>query len=247
MLVVFDINQERTSMQRISWMKLTTIAAFLMVICAARPAAAKGFFLITHGDDIDHVHDIIPEARAEIASEFGGEPAIGYKYSSFGLFYLDIWTWGGEYVVYAGDSYIDVESAGLTDEDLAELAGVSSIDDLGKPWSYTFPPGLILIVLGIIGAAVYYKLQGKGDNHAEEMRGLFMDERYQEALRMMTPEEAEPPAEPEDGQEHETAAAEPKTFEQAVEYLISQGIPREQAEKNLGDLIMAMNADEEAA
>jgi len=60
-----------------------------------QPAAAhaKGIILITHGDTINHLGDVASEYRG------AGLPAttVGYKYSSFGVFWLDLWTWGGTY------------------------------------------------------------------------------------------------------------------------------------------------------
>src|SRR5947209_20527947 len=90
-----------------------------LVLLPARPAAAApelearhsgplvGFVLVTQGDTISHLGDCPPQ-------EIPGKPwerprrcsRVGYKYCYWGAFWLDLWTWGGEYCLYDGKMWV---------------------------------------------------------------------------------------------------------------------------------------------
>ena len=200
--------------------KTVFLATLLAIACASAPAHAKGFVLITYGDDIDFVHDLTSEAREQI----GANVALGYKYSSFGVFFLDIWRWGGEYVLYEGTNYSSIADMEITDEQLTAITGVASKSELGRPWSYRLPPGLIVLVLA---GGVFGLFWLKNSRHEARLRGLFADERYRHAVDQMRPSDA---------------SQAPWTFDQAVDYLMDQRIPADEAKKNLSDLIEATDA-----
>ena len=125
-------------------------AALACILFAPRTSEGKGLILITHGDDISHIADIPPQIIDSVKQSTGAtNPAIGYKYGEFGIFFLNIWTWGGEYVVYENDTYWDLGAEGA-----AQMLGVG-VGDLPKPMTYTFPPGLVIIILLIVGFLVY--------------------------------------------------------------------------------------------
>jgi len=111
------------------------------VLLAARPAHARGIVIINTGNDVAHIRDL----PADVAKE-SGFTAIGYRYDLFGVFWLDLWRWGGEFVAYNEHSY-----APLSSEDLASLGGAS------MPWNYRAPPGLMIILalveLGLVTGA----------------------------------------------------------------------------------------------
>ena len=67
---------------------------------------------------------------------------LGYRYSLFGVFWLDVVRWGGEFVGYEGNEYRP-----LTADEVKALGGAS------VPFRYYLPPGLIAI-LGLIEAAI---------------------------------------------------------------------------------------------
>src|SRR5436305_621679 len=104
-------------------------------------AHAKGIILITHGDSVSHLGDVAAEYRAADLPA----TAVGYKYSYFGVFWLDLWTWGGTYCLYKDKSYWE-----LTPAQAAQLLKKSEAD-LGKPFLYHVPLGLV----ALIGVVVY--------------------------------------------------------------------------------------------
>src|SRR5437016_2616231 len=107
--------------------------ALLALFLGPGRASAKGIILITHGDTINKVGDIRnPELRQQLAAT-GKNLAVGFKYSYFGIFWLDLWTWGGEYCVFEDKNYGPITAA-----QAAELMGVKE-SELGKPFLYRFP------------------------------------------------------------------------------------------------------------
>ena len=90
------------------------------------PACAKGIILITRGETINEVGKITNPGQLQL----GGTVSVGYKYSYFGVFWLDLWTWGGEYCVYDGDRYAPIQPA-----QAAELLGKPE-RSLGAPFLY---------------------------------------------------------------------------------------------------------------
>ncbi len=67
---------------------------------------------------------------------------IGYHYQRFGLFWIDFWRWGGEYVLYSDAG--GMLYAPLTDAELEELGGASF------PIGYHLPPGFLLLLAGVL-------------------------------------------------------------------------------------------------
>ena len=111
-----------------------------------------GAVIINTGDDILHIRDL-PKADALVladdpSSETLGDRTffgkLGYRYERFGVFWMDIWRWDGEFVLYEGDTYVP-----LSDEMVEALGGAS------VPWRYRLPDGLLIVLalayLGFIG------------------------------------------------------------------------------------------------
>jgi hypothetical protein len=121
------------------------------VLLAPSRGEAKGFMLITYGDDISKVADIPPQILENVKQSTGAtSPEIGYKYSNFGIFFLNLWTWGGDYVIFENDTYWDLGAEGA-----AQMLGVDA-GALKKPFTYSFPPGLIVLLLLVVVGAVYW-------------------------------------------------------------------------------------------
>ena len=125
-------------------------------------AARRGFALITHGEDVDAVLPVSAEAGPILA--MNGVPAganVGYAYSEFGVFWLNLWTWDGQWcIVNAAEDEVWALENGKAEA--AELAGVDE-SALSKPWTYTFPPGLILIGVLAVGWITAQVVGGGGD------------------------------------------------------------------------------------
>lgn len=194
--------------------KLAVVAAFVSVLGTSSVAEAKGFFLVTYGEDITHVADI----PADVADSEGIPPgvAVGYKFGNFGLFWLNVWTWSGEYVLFEGDNYQQI-----SEEEAALFAG----HEVSKPWTYSFPPGLIVIILLVVGFLGYGMYASKQEG---KVRALFEDERYKHAFDLMVPK-----SEDEEG----------GAFDDSVQYLVDQGVPKQEADENLTAMMQLVAED----
>jgi len=235
------------------------ILALVVLYPSRAEARRKGFVFITHGKSIKHIGDVPEELKAEIRSTFetSEEPAVGFIYSQFGIFWLDIWTWGGEYCIYAGDEYGPID-----EKDAAKLTG----GDVGKPIFYRIPPGLsILVAIALLWVGVRWRSSVKTRAFADKMQGLLDDSRYKRAIEIFQEyyaakaekEEAEeqpadtpsgfpdvthPTAEPPAVKEDDDAG-----FQKAVQHLVDHGIEREEAQENLGTLIAVLAGAEEGS
>ncbi len=142
------------------------MVSFAAAALFAEPAqAGRGLLLITHGDAIKHVADLSPE-MAKFASEEMGHDGVklGYKYDHFGLFWLDLWTWDGEYCLYAGDTYWSLPP------DAAAQIMEQPVESLGTPFLYKFPLGL-MILLGLGGAFAAYTVLTRNKQGAAPVAG----------------------------------------------------------------------------
>src|SRR5262249_61358690 len=86
-------------------------------------ASAKGIILITHGDTVKEYGPIVDrEGKAWAAAQTGRtDLTVGFAYDYFGVFWIDLWTWGGKYVVYS-----DKQGWEIPEETAAKLLGKSS-------------------------------------------------------------------------------------------------------------------------
>lgn len=108
----------------------TWILALTIVLSLGTAAEARGVVIINTGDDIIELRALHPDDVRDT-----GFTKLGYHYSRLGVFWLDLWRWGGEFVAYDSTRY-----APLTAEELARLGGAKF------PWAYRLPPGLVVIV-----------------------------------------------------------------------------------------------------
>jgi hypothetical protein len=195
------------------------------------------FILITHGDTINHVGEVTSSLKpvAQQATANSGVK-VGYKYSYFGIFWLDLWTWGGEYCLYSGK-----QGWALTPTEAAMFMGVSE-DQLSKPFLYKFPLGLIILA-GVVLICIVVQILKKSPE--ERIKQLFEDRRYQKALTIIS-EQVKKDEAAAKAQENQEGAGEGKAgekpssdggFEAAVVYLTEEGIPRAEAEQNLAVLL----------
>jgi hypothetical protein len=141
---------------------ITLAAAFLF--CSAGDAAAKrrGFTLITTGSTHSELGPIKKDAAAGLAPEMKSEiqqrnyDTVGYQYSHFGIFWLDLWNWSGEYIVY---NKVSEDGAVAPQGVAAALLGVEEAK-LPKPLNYRFPYGL-MIICGLVSLKVVPRLIAK--------------------------------------------------------------------------------------
>jgi hypothetical protein len=183
------------------------------------------------GEKIAHLGHLPAQAQQEAKQAFGKPVAIGYKYHRFHIYYCDFWTWDGEYVLFHDQQYWK-----LPEPVFAEVLGRPP-SDLGKPFLYRFPLGLL--ILGGILLLVCLS-QWRHQRKQRYFQRLWQDPRYQHALQMLIlPDQllqADPPPSDEQLQrEHETR------FAAALDYLQGEGIPPHEANANLQLMIATLS------
>ena len=80
---------------------------------------------------------------------------VGYKFSYAGLFWIDLWTWGGEYCVYEHTLWSGYKVKKIINKtDAAMLMGKNE-SDIKPPLLFRWPLGLVLSVsligFGLLG------------------------------------------------------------------------------------------------
>ena len=226
--------------------RLITRGLPLLVLAAAwlwsSPAEAKGLVLVTSGETVKHVADLAEEQKESVETLSGTKPAIGFRYSYGGIFWLDFWTWDGEYCLFVkeGDKwrYEPLEPA-----EAAELAG-SKEGELPRPIFYTFPPGLLLVgAIVVIWIGVTLAKRSKDKQFSRHLESVMNDPRYKRAMEIIQEEiDREPVADDFTDGDADDLAEDEETdgFQQAVWYLTSRGVSKEEAEQNLIMLLTVM-------
>src|SRR5262249_23320078 len=172
---------EKSMSKRSIWRGL----ALGLALVLARPhtASAKGIVLITSGEAVKQVGDM-PKATKEAYCDYLRkvhachlDPAVGYTYRYWGIFWLDFWTWDGKYCTYNDRTIIEE----LPKDVIAKLLGVPE-EELGVPFFYRLPPGL-LIVGGFVGLGILAAVFKKSP--VQKANVLVEDVRYQRALEII--------------------------------------------------------------
>ncbi len=222
------------------------VAATLLMPSPAE--ARRGLVLITHGDAVKELADVPSEYREQLQELTGAKAPlkVGYFYSGFGIFGLDIWTWGGTYCLTAGDQYWP-----LDDHQVETLLDKPP----SRPWTYSYPPGLLLIA-GAIGVLSVYSIYTRKKTAALHalLEQLAQDPRYKQAVEQFI-DDIRPPETPDEAgdaqaesQASETsraaqAARGEEAFNRAVQYLVDRGVERTEAGNNLAILLSALAID----
>jgi hypothetical protein len=114
----------------------------------AREAAAQARIPVAfgYGDEISRLGDVTDREVADaLTATMGRGVAVGYKYRQI-IIGAPLWTWDGEYCVYAGKRYRVIPEVLA-----AKLAGVPA-GTLRTPFFYRYPFGLVLLGLFVIVA-----------------------------------------------------------------------------------------------
>ena len=129
------------------------VAVLTLSLTSTAHAKRGGPMLITYGDNVTHLGDVAPEHQEEIFATAGPSAKVGLWHNEFGLFWMNIWTWSPEYVVYDDNNNV------YELEDKAHAADLMGVEEsaITTPWTYTFPPGL-LIIIGLIVLYIGYKV-----------------------------------------------------------------------------------------
>ena len=207
-----------------------------------------GIFFITTGETTSDYHNVTAEDVKFLSPSL--EPnsvspsfKVSYKYSRFGLFWINLWTWGGEicYMDHANNAYYNID-----------ISQEEAIKKYGKPFFYKFPPLLMAAILGggiwlfvtinatkesrrvpaskpspglnpgtvpVGGNAPPKPVQAKKEFTAEELQTMYDDPIYQHALELLEQTDS---------------------FIKPVEYLIENGVPEAEAGQNLAELKKAI-------
>lgn len=139
-------------------MCLVAAGVMTLVDSDAHARRGRGLILITFGDDIKDVGEIKqrPPARPGNAS-YGPNERVGYFCQAVGVLWIfDVWSWGGQWCTYDGDTYYEI-----TEAQAAFLLGIQE-SELSKPFLYSFPLGLICI-LGFVGFVVVINIFSKDE------------------------------------------------------------------------------------
>jgi hypothetical protein len=216
---------------------LLPMLALAITSLSTSAAEAGGLILITTGNTIKHVAEVSDQMKPVVRSVTGTSTNyhVGFLHERFGVYWIDLWTWGGEYVLY-DDSEEDLWS--LDPEETAAIMGTTP-DKLSKPIFYTFPPGLL--ALGAIGAVslVVKTREGKGQALVnQEVERLLEDPRYEQSLEMLLKHHQEKQsATVGEHSGQESFEDDAVVFDRAVGQLVEQGIPYNDAYCNLNMLL----------
>jgi hypothetical protein len=135
------MNPSRRPLSRLLFFVFATL-----LIGAGQAQARRGFKLFTMGETVSEVGTVSDDVTRAITADTGPRlNKIGFKYDYFGLFWLDLWNWGGEYVAYNSLNEDTVYKVSKT-----QAADMMGIDEgkLGKPLNYRFPY-LLMILIGL--------------------------------------------------------------------------------------------------
>ena len=114
----------------------------------------RGVLVFGGGSTVAHIAEADMSGDPALQAELHfAEPALGYEYEYFSMFFLDVWTGDGHVVLYdrSSDRFVP-----LTEDTMQALTG-RSLDSIDPPFLYRVPLGWIvygLFGLGILGGWV---------------------------------------------------------------------------------------------
>ena len=113
--------------------RILVVSLFALLLHAA-DAEAKGFFLLTWGESVFHVSQVAEPEQTALQERLHRGVALGYEYSYAGVFWLDLWTWDGQWCLYNGRTFWK-----LTPDQAAAILHTTA-DELDKPKLFWFNP-----------------------------------------------------------------------------------------------------------
>lgn len=212
------------------------------LVASAAHARRGGVILITTGNTIKHVAEVANEMKPVVRAVTGTSANyhVGYLHERIGVFWIDFWTWGGEYVLY-DDSEEELWS--LDEEETASFVGTTP-DDLSKPIFYTFPPGLLIVgAIGAVCIGLETQARKSTSQTNAEVERLLADPRYERSLELVVKHDFQKRVAATGGDsEPGTIEDDAAVFKRAVQQLVEQGIPYNEAYCNLNLLVDAARA-----
>ena len=142
------------------WASIVLVA--ILGMSAGTAHAKRGVAIYNTGEDVVHLSDIKEDVRAAIEAETASGVKVGMLFSRFGLFWMDIWRWDKRIVLYD-----DNDSVWELPEEKAKEIAAGSLD---APFTMTIPPGLIVIIVLVIGF-VLLMIFGKDEDDDDMQEG----------------------------------------------------------------------------
>jgi hypothetical protein len=112
------------------------------------------------GEDISFVRDLPAAGKKYAAKKYPKGIKVGMKYSVFHIFFVNIWTWNGKYVLFDDNGYAEPNA-----KEWDKLLGKGGEKKLKKPFWYKFPPGAVIIavLLALVAAAAVMMRNNPGE------------------------------------------------------------------------------------
>lgn len=166
------------------WSSLSITGALFFVLFSFQSLEARKTVIITTGDKITEVTELTNDLKNKlnIENNLRDTLVLGYKYSHFGLFWIDLWTWDGQYCLYnpSKDEYYDL--------DTNELTIILNHKDItvSKPFLYTIPLGLILLSLAAILIIIFILVFSDSQEiDKERLEEMMKDSKYVQAYNQI--------------------------------------------------------------
>ena len=128
--------------------------SFVVVLLLFSPQL-EAKLLITYGDDIVKVAELPADMKQQASV---ADMCIAYKYGQFGLFWMQIWTWSGEFCLYSEsqNTYWTLE------EKQIKMLNEAVPGGLKVPSSYSYPPGLF-VVIALVAILIFIGSKSSND------------------------------------------------------------------------------------
>lgn len=119
----------------------TALFALALPALLAAPSAAPALVVYGNGNRVSDVQNLPAPVKQELAAKVPGAAGarLGFVYKYFHIYWIPLWTYEGTHAIYVGDQYWP-----LTPQQVQELTGKTP-EDLGKPFWYRVPPGLLAL------------------------------------------------------------------------------------------------------
>jgi hypothetical protein len=198
---------------------------FAFLTALAFPASSSARSLVDFvGVTIGHLGDV--DGRS--APQLGRQPdGVGYKYSYYGVLFVDFWRDDGQFCIYKEDQYHVISKA-----EAASLLGIPE-NELDAPFFYRYPPGLLglgfLLTFALfVYAAMRINRREAPDPAAQPYRDAL--EVFRETVRRNQQARADAIAKKE-------IPAETDPWETAIAHLVALGVDKAEAEDNLSKIL----------
>ncbi len=217
--------------------RILVLCSFLTVFgSAAETAFARRGIPIPivwgKGEELKDLGELPPEIAKTIQEESGKSLKVAYLYEHAHVFWMDIWTWNGRHVLYAGDEYWEPDS-----ETWQAMIGSQPTQKYGKPILYRVPVLPALILLGVVGVSVRKIFFKTAD---EKLAAVMNDQRYQKAIQTIFGSDSD-----EDNEKFVTSIDDEK-FRRARDELVDAGVKVDAADANLQKISNAILANTNA-